>query len=529
MKGWRKKVYTYIIVDDENLTRKGTMKKLSPLSEKVQCIGEAANGQDALELVKKLNPDIIITDMNMPVLDGTHLLPQLTQLYPNKQIIVISGYKDFEYTKQAIMAKAVNYILKPFGRVEIQRTVQRALQAIDSQSALQKEMLLSEEESEQARYESDIRLLKNVILGYDTISTKITSKKLRVVNETHGLILISLYCPDSIDETVIHHFLQENGFGDLAFYLPHMRCTHMGFLVLFLPKRSAVSPEDLCKQVIQNLMERFEERKKDVSFGISRSHSDLLQLHIAFKETVTALNTKKLTEKNRFFFYSEKPEKFKEINWAKSDELLFRIEAGMTQKVNEMVDNLFTYLELIPDCTLADVKYYCFQLSDQIKVMMSYYLNRAKVFTASTSMQNVFNNMFNLQEIKEYYLHLFINITEMLQEKSIYATDDVVKKMQIYVQRNYKNNITIDYISSLFYLNRSYCSHLFREKTGEKFVDFLNAVRIKEAKQLLSNTDKKMYQIAKSVGYDNAKYFFRVFNKLEKKTPEQYRKEHRNP
>ena len=523
MKG-RIQMHTYIIVDDENLTRKGTIKKLSSLSGTVQCIGEASNGKNALELVDKLDPDIVITDMNMPVLDGTQFLSRLAKSYPNKQIIVISGYKDFEYTKQAIIAKAVNYILKPFGRDEIQSAVQRALQAIDSQNALKKEIILGEEESERARYEYDIRLLKNIILGYDTTSCKITSKKLKFVNDTHGLILINLYSQDSIDEVVMQNFLQENGFGDLAFYLPHMHSTKIGFLVLFLPKESVILPDKLCGQVIRSLTARFETMKKNISFGISKPHSDLSQLHTAFEETVAALNTKKLTDINQFYFYSEKPEISKEINWTKSDEFLFRIEAGMTDQVAEMIDELFQFFSSIPQCTIADIKYYCFQLADRTKMMVTYYLNQAKVFTFSSSTQIVLNSLFSLQEIKEYYLQLFTNISKMLKDKSVYATDDTVEKMKIYIQRNYKNNITIDYLSSLFYLNRSYCSHLFHKKTGEKFVDFLNSVRIKKAKQLLTDTDKRMYQIAKAVGYDNAKYFFRVFNKWEKMTPEQYRR-----
>jgi len=78
-------------------------------------------------------------------------------------------------------------------------------------------------------------------------------------------------------------------------------------------------------------------------------------------------------------------------------------------------------------------------------------------------------------------------------------------------------------MSCYFYLNPDYFSHLFRKRTGQKFVDYVNSVRIEKSKEMLSATDRKMYQIAKSVGYDNVKYFFRVFKKKEGMTPEQYR------
>ena len=107
-------MYRYIVIDDEELTRKGTIAKLKNMNHLVTCAGEAGDGQEALLLIERENPDIIITDMNMPNMSGSALLPLLAERYSDKPIIVISGYKDFEYTRQAIRAKAVDYLLKPF-------------------------------------------------------------------------------------------------------------------------------------------------------------------------------------------------------------------------------------------------------------------------------------------------------------------------------------------------------------------------------------------------------------------------------
>lgn len=91
------------------------------------------------------------------------------------------------------------------------------------------------------------------------------------------------------------------------------------------------------------------------------------------------------------------------------------------------------------------------------------------------------------------------------------------------MERNYQKDITQEYISYLFYINRSYLSTLFKARTGEKFVDYLNSIRIEKAKELLAGSQRKMYQVARAVGYDNVKYFFRVFKKKTGITPEQYR------
>lgn len=111
----------------------------------------------------------------------------------------------------------------------------------------------------------------------------------------------------------------------------------------------------------------------------------------------------------------------------------------------------------------------------------------------------------------------------MIKPQSIYANTNLIEQICIYIQQNYYKNLTQEYIASLFYLNRSYLSQLFRQKTGKKFIDFLNDVRIEKAKELLTTTDKKMYQISKSSGYDNTKYFFRIFKKKTGMSPQAWR------
>lgn len=122
-------------------------------------------------------------------------------------------------------------------------------------------------------------------------------------------------------------------------------------------------------------------------------------------------------------------------------------------------------------------------------------------------MQAIVNTLFSSDEVKAYYMQFFLNITSLLKKQSVYNTGELIDQIQFYIQRNYQKNITQEFIASLFYLNRSYLSQLFKKQTGQKFVDYLNDIRMNKAKELLIHSDRKMYQIAKNVGYDNTKYF----------------------
>jgi len=515
-------MYTYIIVDDESLIRKGTIKKLEPIREIITCAGEASDGKEATQLIESLNPDIIITDMSMPEFDGMTLLSYLTDYHPKKRIIVISGYKEFEYMRHALSAKAVDYILKPFSKVELQTAVLKAIQQIKDNESRESQAIFSESEKEYAQYTLDIQMLKNLILGYQSYVQPLSSEKLNFINTTHNLVLITIHSVNAFEENMVQTFLDENGFGDLALYLQHLHDSHIGFFILFIPPESTLDYQTLCKQIVRSLTDELYITHSNFLFGVSADHSDLMHLNKAYTETIAALNSKKQGDATQLFFYGTVEDTPNTFEWNHHNEFLFRLEAGMTTEMTILLDELFDTF-LTSNLSLANIKHFCFQLSDEAKRILYPYIDHASEDTVSASMQNIINSIFTLDELREYYLQFYTNISEVLKEKSIYNIDNTIDKIKIYIQRNYKKDLNTDFLASLFYLNRSYCSHLFHKVTGQKLIDYINEVRIEKAKELLVSTQKKPYQVAQSVGYHNVKYFFRIFKKYTGVSPIQYR------
>ena len=126
-------MYRYIIVDDEPLIRKGARSKIRKTGLPLEFCGEANDGEEALALLRDANPDIIIMDMKMPIMDGREFLTRATDLYPDKKIIVMSGYSDFEYMRDAISARVIDYLLKPFNVGEIADVLASAIKAIETE------------------------------------------------------------------------------------------------------------------------------------------------------------------------------------------------------------------------------------------------------------------------------------------------------------------------------------------------------------------------------------------------------------
>ena len=517
-------MYRFVVIDDEELIRKGTLKKLSPLMEYISCVGEADNGKSAIELIEKVRPDFAILDMQMPVMHGMELLPYLAENYPDMALIVISGYRNFDYIKQAISSNAVEYLLKPFSAESIQNCVRQIIDKFDTKTEITEQIRSSEEAKAQTDYDYDMNLLHNLIFGYHVQDTTLRSKKLNYINNTHNLVLLSINYAGPAMQNDVQRWLSENGFGDLAIYISdNSEEAKQGFIILFFPHQNVISNKNLINQVINSLTSWIDFAERRPFIGISDVHHSLSELESAYSETTAALDGKSIEDNsNEIFWFTNNPEPA-HVTWERQDEFLFRIEAGMTDEVSALCDELFDFYKKQPDFRIADIKYHLSTLTEECRQIIKRYLPQTRIEQESHSVQRVVYHMFSIEELQTYFTRFFCNISIMLLPKSIYADSDTIEKIKIYIQRNYRKKLTQDFIASLFYLNSSYLSTLFREKTGTKFVDFLNDVRIEAAEALLEKSTQKISQIASAVGYDNEKYFFRIFKKRTGLTPEQYR------
>ena len=518
-------MYTYILIDDEELIRKGTRKKISPLNDIVECVGEAGNGEEGIELIRKKQPDFVILDMQMPVMGGMELLPLLSEQYPSMPLIVISGYKDFDYIKQAISANAVEYLLKPFSAQMIQNCIHQVIERLEERNQIHQQLKLTEEETEQARYEYDITLLRNLIYGYRTTKKTLTSRRLNYINTTHDLILFNLCYQDSFDDDALSSWLSENGFGDLALYLSG-KDSHLnqGFIILFLSQQEEYYQRKISAQILQALTGYLDSQYPSALVGVSSIHHSLDDLSTAYAEASEALDQRELKDHSRRIFHFQNKMIPDLLQWEYTEEFLFRIEAGMTDRLPDLCDKLFSFYRTVPSCTLAQAKAHCSFLGTKCRDLLIEYMQTPGYTNQSGTMENAASHIFTLENLKDYYAQFFTTVSTMLKPHSVYRSEDVIENIKIYIQKNYQKNLTQDFLASLFFLNRSYLSSLFRSRTGEKFVDYLSDIRIEHAEELLQNPDQKMYQIAKAVGYDNDKYFFRIFKKRIGMTPEQYRK-----
>lgn len=516
-------MYRYIIVDDEPLIRRGVRKKIQNIGfeDRITFVGEADNGAAGLELIQTANPDIIITDMRMPEMDGKDFLRQIHEQYPDKKIIVVSGYSDFEYMKEAISAKVVGYLLKPFNRDEIMNTMEKAIQQLDEELEASEQLMKKASEAEQLRTEADIRTLTSLVLGqYDSNKPpQLASSKLALLQQANRFVLITVYAPYSKGD-----LSELPEIGDRCLPLTNPNNKHMGFYLLFLTEMESAS-EEAIRMLASSITKRIIQQMPDNIIAVSYGKNSLFQLHDAYSETITALNARCEKVSPNVVFYNGDQTPNNQLDWPYIDDLLFFIESGNIEKTVEYVDKLFDFFDSYAGITLAEIKNTCEYIVLEVRNILYDVFHAIGNHKASTSFGHLLETYFDEESLRHYMTEVLPGIAELLSGHSTYSSQHVIDNIKTYIHKNLNKTLTLDKVSSMFFLNPSYCSHLFKEKTGVNFVDYVNDVRISKAKELLATTDEKVYKIAKSLGYDNTKYFFRLFKKLTGSTPEQYRQD----
>jgi two-component system, response regulator YesN len=519
-------MYRFIVVDDEHLIRKGILKKIEGLSLDLQFVGEADNGEDALELINKVNPDIVLTDMRMPLMDGKMLLRKLHQDFPHIKTIVISGYSDFEYLQEAISSQASDYILKPFNREEIHKALKRAINSIEKELSTRSKMESIAAENEQASYNIDLKYLSDLIVNqqanYD--SGYLKSKSTSFIKDCGYYIVVSIYAPEKPSEDLYFNLLKYTKLPESFLFTPGPANQNICFLLCTFNEVNKL----LTIRSIKEEVSRISEYLKSIEvtnfyMSISSVISDLSGFHTAYLQTISTFEKRDLYSNEKIFYHDENVVHPSDLNWNSNDKLIFFIEAGNVIKVRELLNNFFSELNQFSPLNLISVKFNCQLIFNRVIDMLQGYYEVFNNYSFSNKYERMMRNTFDLGTIKQAFEQLIVSIALLLKEKHVYPSDEIIGNIKKYIQKNYSQEITLEKMSELFFINPSYCSHLFKEKTGENFADYINDVRINKAKDLLLNTDYKVYKIAKMLGYDNDKYFFRIFKKLTGSTPEGFR------
>lgn len=533
-------MYKLFIVDDEPGARNGLRDYFNWSQYGIEVVGEADDGESAWELIEQTNPDIVLTDVKMPNMDGIQLSNKLRERYENIKIIFISGYDDAEFLKSAMRLDAIDYIFKPVNVKELGEVVKKVVDLIGGEE-YQKDLI----------YNMNIKLMQSMPLLREKFfitlirdgMDKATELKNRLeflelnlpVEGLYVVFVISIDDKVSVFEEMpekdrqltsfaIMNICQElidNQFKGYAFEYRH------GEYVCVLNLEMAEEEEKiygLVNEIKDNLL-RF--LQLSLTIGVGKMINGLSGISHSYCMAYDAVSQKLFLGKNRIIMMDNLEtgaEGFFKFDFAKEGKLLAVLKAGDEDKLEGILDEIFSGLSSSRNINIK----YCQNICLQLILLSSRLLIELEIGTAeiSSNESDVWEKLFKqetVEDMKSLILSHYKYVCNYVLEKRNKKSRNVIGQVKEIINKRYHENLTVADIASEVYLTSTYICMIFKQETGETINDYITKVRMENAKEMLKDSRNKFYDICYAVGYADPSYFSKQFKKFTGFSPSEYR------
>lgn len=526
---------TVLLVEDDYSVRE-YLKQAIAWKENGYCvIGEADNGVEALEVIREKLPDIMITDIQMPQMNGTELIHRIKEEGYATKSVVLSFYDDFEYVRNAMKDGAVDYILKHQLSEKtilsvldgIQKTQQNEnINRVRKENSIMKRQLRKNQNAVKCgifRKMMEGRTEDSFLEQFGIVETDMTFS-VAVLQLKNSENTVFHEKSDECDRdilgfsvcNIIEEILQERGNGivcteDNQNYWIFFSCDGRGHEMFW---------EKKCSEALYTAMGKIDEYLKlSSTVGLSKAYSTLENVKQAFSESMQALDNIYYEGYGNLYLYSAA--RFSEkLNIAYGELQETFTLAGEQNILKEPLENFLEHLgteKLRPDLMR--------KLEDYISTNLLSFFNQLKTaFDKEIELPyNLYGNSLTYEECCRKLVSCAAFIDEMQRKvQDCYERQEINDAVR-YIRHNYNRNITLEEIAKSVNLSKVYFSQLFKNETGMNFTDFLIQFRIEEAAKLLKSTDMKVYEIAEQVGIPDQHYFNRLFKNITGVTPKKFR------
>lgn len=526
--------FKILIADDEYWTREKLRTMIDWESYGLTLLEPAQDGEEVLSRMEAERPDILITDINMPFLNGVDLLRKIQEGYPDTIPFVISGYDDFEYVKESFLAGSINYLVKPVSRIDLVNAIVKALDIVAQRNREQREkenereMLLRASSLIQDREFSQLLEQREMALTPDiTMNSKVdfTGAKLLLIKfhdmsgiaETYGYDRnrLSLHLKEVIreymhleDVVIFNHIYRSNEF--ILMSEAESR--------LLLTKAKALSEE--LKKITTS----------PVSMVLNENTCSMDNIYQAYVQAVALLMTREYTKESVVLSTGTKENQMgsvkSRISESQMQELRTLLKSGNKDAIKKMLfeqvgmrhcdSGHWQYLEVKQTLRrIVSTWEECMAGKADKKQPVEY---EGMVEAADKAVETL--DMAYLCEVLEDMIEL---AADAAAEGSSENTKEIVRQAAAYIDTYYYEPLTLSGLSERYHVENSYFSKVFRKEMGENLIHYLSRTRIEKAIGYMQQGSTNLAEIAFMVGYDDYTYFNKVFRKMMGVGPREYR------
>lgn len=481
-----------LIVDDEYIVLEGLKRLIDWEKYGIQLIGSAENGQEALSMINGQHPNLILTDIYMPGMDGLQLLEAIMKENSDSYVIVFSGFNEFEYVKRAIQLGASDYLEKPITVESVDRALQKAVDQINKhratfeleekyaesrQTVLEKLTgdLLQENFSELDKWKE---MIGHSLCAWSAVTVLVCSQQIDSL-EVPNTKVITLPQKDDYIIVLLHH---------------------------------APLPRELWEEI---------EQHSDCYIGVGNTYFQYEDLAKSLKEAKRAIRCARYLCVLGLMRYEDLGAIFTNSDDISDREegIILSLRAGNDFGLMEQIDLFIDWIkseDLDPEVVereMIKLLYLAIAVSDEITLSPS-------IDYKSISIQAIENK--DKTQLTEWFREQFsklIQSTAQYREDTKHATIEQAKR---YIERHMSDDLNLQNLAHYLNMNPSYLSVLFKEVTGESYIKYVTRFRMEKAKKLLLD-GLKVSEVSEKVGYYTYRHFTEVFKKYTGLTPGQYK------
>ncbi len=546
-------MYRLMVVEDEDMIRRGIVNSIPWKSLGFVVVAESANGKAALEQLENTQVDVLLTDIKMPIMGGTELSRIVRQMYPEIEIIILSGFAEFEYARQAISFRAFDYLLKPTNKKKLLDSFTALKESMDQKREVKEEIYYSNiyvsagyetlrNEFLQSMLEGDSSLFKDfeektAALELDFTGHYFAAATIKFDRKSIFEELESSWGTDKRLLTFSYRNIIKEELSNLdhVYYLVEDYDT-INFVFCFSTKEKQDAIMIPCLESISENIHNCLFKKAPVPYtiGIGLSYPSIHHIAKSFSQAKKSIQ-------NNFYLGEQKVQIYQDNNESKYEQNFIRFYPEEMEHVAVSVSNgnyietkrylISMFQALIEQNLLPEiVKNYCIALKLMVQSKIMYSNGIAETIIGDEYNEFV-KEALTVKELETYIVNIMVGLA-----KEIDATIDpldvkeqrmVIEKAKTYIASCLSEKITLKMISEYVYLSETYFSFLFKKVTGITYIDYIQKLRMQEAKKLLVNSNYKVYKIAEMIGYSDYKYFSVQFKKYVALTPKEYRNQGR--
>lgn len=496
-----------IVVDDEKVIREGIGRFIRE-TEGFTLLKTCENGETAFEAIIKSDPDLVISDIIMPKCDGIELIGKCRKKDIKCEFVLLSGYSEFEYARSAIRYGVLDYINKPINPSVLRTLLKKASGVIEEKCRLDKKL----------RFDIYDRMIDSRGMIHENEEVNQHSQKL-----PHRVLVINSMPEKNIsnrlaDETVTVEACEE--------ILNKIACDQYivysknGLLIVILVGTD--TKEDAVKNICARILQYSRERGISSVIGIGDTVGEMQDIPGSYQKAKAALYDAQYNGIKLCFFESLS------YSYVNPAELYGRDFSSMVSVIHlkdgpSIISEAGGIIERYRKSSPPYVSYSF--IGRCARELMSEWEENPSPEAARNRKEKLvqMTAASSIEQLLEYFEELVLFVCEAGRESAHACYGGTMDEVIRYIHLHYTSDISIEKICNVFYFNQSYFSALFKSKTGSNYNDYVTALRVDRAKELLRTGSYKVSEIAGLVGYNSSRYFSKVFKTRTGELPQEYK------